>query len=258
MNCQSRIRGPFRPPDPGPGAGESPLENLPAAPSRSAARAAELRPAASLPTSPYTAGPQELCPTPAAPHSAIRRPASPTGPGRRSPPCCGGEPGAGDPLDLGERGAEARAGRPHQRGQQLHQHQMGDPLDLPLGGRRKLLERRGLGLAAQARARPAAPRPRSASAAGTAKRASSGAISSAPARRPPSTMKPPRANVQVPIADRAAPADRPRQLRRLRSAARAARPVPGLPPGRAGCPSRARCAPGCARWTVRRAPPLRP
>jgi hypothetical protein len=55
---------------------------------------------------------------------------------------------------------------------------------------------------------------------GTANRASSGAISLEPARRPPSTMKPPRANVQVPMADRL-----PRETARASSRGLTGRPV---------------------------------
>ena len=114
MNCQSRIPAGRSPrPDPGPGSAESALEYQPAfRPGGPRTGSASARPASAPSTIPYTAGPQELCPTPAAPHSAIRRTSVAAVPGANTPPCCGANQAAGDPLDLDQRRAEAARGRP--------------------------------------------------------------------------------------------------------------------------------------------------
>ena len=57
---------------------------------RWARASAATRPAVTSPsTTPYTAGPQELCPTPAAPHSIIFRTNAAPGPGANAPPWTG-------------------------------------------------------------------------------------------------------------------------------------------------------------------------
>ena len=196
-------------------------------PAASAARAASARPSASLPTRPYTAGPQELWPTPAAPHSAICATSVAEGPGAKMPPCCGGEPRPGDPLDLGERGAEAPEIGLRPAPAAAASAPDGRPARPPArraagAARRPRPRRRRSG-----RARPRAPRPRSASCSGMAKRASSGAISSAPG--PPSPLHDEAAQGECPGADGRAPAPvhGARQRRGLGREARAAPPAPG-------------------------------
>ena len=207
MNCQSRLRLVSARQTRAPASVNPPSKTRPSAPTSSAARAAMTsRPAVSVsrrgrrPPVPRSSVPRLLPPTPPSVRPAIVA----DGPGSEDAALLGREPGPGDPLHF-DVSAAPKPGRSrfHQRGEQLHQDEMGDPLHVsaPAGG-----GSRSNAAASASPLSPGAPvrhrHARSATLAGIGSRASSGAISSAPARRPPSTMKPPRANVQVPMAER--------------------------------------------------------
>ena len=124
-----------------PGAGKSALEHQPA-PAEEVPR----DPAASsrvrrlgLDQSRTPPVPRSSVPRPAAPQSAMLRISSAPSPGSEDAPLLGREPGAGDPLHLGQ-SAAPKLGRSalDQRRKELHQHEVGDPLDLALRRGRQL------------------------------------------------------------------------------------------------------------------------
>ena len=89
-----------------------PSKTSPFPPRQSRHRCASARPASSPSTNPYTAGPQELWPTPAAPHSAIRPMSASPWPGANTPPCCAANQAPVIRWTADSAAAEARADRP--------------------------------------------------------------------------------------------------------------------------------------------------
>ena len=161
---------------------------------------------------------------------------------REDPALCRSEPGPGDPLDGGERVAECREIALHQGRQELHEHHVGDALDLPLWGRRKLRECGGLRLTAQTRV-----------SAGNRDHTTPGRRDwqahqhwrDVVRSRPSPTLHDEAPTGECPGTDRRAFAarDRARQPRRFLRQGEQFGQCIGLLPDRAGSRSRARCAP---------------
>ena len=165
MNCQSRIPAGSRPPDPGPGAGESPLENpaatFPAAPPRAPASS---RPVGLAPHQPvHRRPPGALSHARRAP---LRHPATSVaeGPGAKIPPCWEANHAPVTRWISVSAAAEARRGRPRPAPAAAASAPDGRPARPPARGAAEAARTPRPRPRRSGRARPPAPRPRSASA----------------------------------------------------------------------------------------------
>ena len=207
-------------PDPGPGPGKSSLEDLPVSPEEFPASGRQR--ASRHPRRPPGRRPR-------VPRSSDRRPRPPSrpsadqrlaGPGGEDAALLWREPGAGDPLHLRRAPRRSSPRSPSTRaGRSCISTRWATRSTSPSGGG-------GSCSKAAASASPLSPglpggHRHDAAPALRGRRTApiSGAIPSSPGRRPPSTMNPPRANAQVPIAERC-----PRETARASAAGSVGRP----------------------------------